>query len=259
MVKRAKRLRGRSDAPSGEISMVSMTSPNVAAHASKCFQPATPQPLGIEESLHGVHLDHRVADGRAGGKRHAVAGMLLAQVACLHVHVEGPLAAAGLDAGDALHLGRRLQVLEVMRLVDEDVIDAELVEDQPVVFLVFGKQVFEPFGPGGFLLLDRLHQIAVGALGSGVLNQQLVIFFDLLQEKLLLVVTRHADPLERGMGDDDAVPIAAGDFGGQEFAAVAAQIFLGGDEQPGVGVELHELAGKLLQQVVGHDIHRLLA
>ena len=60
------------------------------------------------------------------------------------------------------------------------------------------------------------------------------------------------------VGDDDAVPLAAGDLGGQELAAVAGQVLLGGDQQLGVGVELHELAGELLQHVVGHDVHRLL-
>jgi hypothetical protein len=63
----------------------------------------------------GVHLDHRIADRRAGGESDAVAGVLLVQVTGLHVHVEGAFAAAGLDAGDALHLGRRLQVLLSMR------------------------------------------------------------------------------------------------------------------------------------------------
>ena len=65
--------------------------------------------------------------------------MLLAEVTRLHVHVEGPLGAAGLNAGDAVHLGRRLQVLEIMGLVDEDVIDAQFVEHQTVILLVFGQ------------------------------------------------------------------------------------------------------------------------
>ena len=69
---------------------------------------------------------------------------------------------------------------------------------------------------------------------------------------------RHADALEAAVGDDDAVPLAAGDLGGQDLAAFPRQVFLGGDEQLGVGIELHELAGELLQQMVGHDIHRLL-
>ena len=166
--------------------------------------------------------------------------------------------AAGLDAGDALHLGRRLQVLEIMRLVDEDVIDAEFVEHQPVILLVLGEQVLQAFGSGGLLLLDGLDEVAVGSLGARVFAQQLVVFGDLLAQELLLVVARHADPLEAAVGDDDAVPLAAGDLGGQELAAVPRQIFLGGDEQLGIGIELHELAGELLQQVVGDDVHRLL-
>ncbi len=87
-------------------------------------------------------------------------------------------------------------------------------------------------------------------------DQQLVIFLDLLAQEAFLVVVRHADPLERGMRHDDAVPVAAGDLGGQELAAVAGQVFLGGDQQPGVRVELHEFAGELLQQVIGDDVHR---
>ena len=60
------------------------------------------------------------------------------------------------------------------------------------------------------------------------------------------------------MGDDDAVPLAAGDLGGEQLAAVAGEVLLGGDQELGVGVELHELAGELLQHVVGNHVHRLL-
>ena len=121
------------------------------------------KPFRVEEALHRVQLDHRVGNRRAGGEGHAVAGVLLAQIAGLHVEVERPLAAAGLDAGDAVHLGRRFQVLEIMGLVDEEVIDAELVEDQPVVLLVLGQQVLEPLLAAGLLLLDRLDDVAVAA------------------------------------------------------------------------------------------------
>jgi hypothetical protein len=46
LVKRAKRQRGRMEAPSGEISIVSTTSPNVAAQASKCSSPRLRRPSG---------------------------------------------------------------------------------------------------------------------------------------------------------------------------------------------------------------------
>jgi hypothetical protein len=38
-------------------------------------------------------------------------GVLFVEVTGFHVHVEGPLRAAGLDAGDTFHLGRCFQVL----------------------------------------------------------------------------------------------------------------------------------------------------
>ena len=101
-----------------------------------------------------------------------------------------------------------------MCLVDKDVIDAEFIKHQPVILLVFCEQVLQAFGSRGLLFLDGLDEVAVGTLGARVLAQQLVIFGNLLQEKLLLVVPRHADPLEAAMGDDDVIPLAAGDLGG---------------------------------------------
>jgi hypothetical protein len=47
-----------------------------------------------------------------------VAGVLLVQEAGLHVQIKGALAPAGLDAGDALHLSGRPQVLEEVRLIN---------------------------------------------------------------------------------------------------------------------------------------------
>ena len=145
-----------------------------------------------------------------------------------------------------------------MGLVDEQVVDAEFIKDQAVVFLVLGEQGFQTFDPRGFLLLDGLDQVAIRSLGARVFAEQIVIFGDLLQEELLLIITRHADSFKRRMRDDDAVPLAAGDLGGQHLAAIAGQVFLRGHEQLGVGVELHELAGELLEQVVGDDVHRFL-
>ena len=83
-----------------------------------------------------------------------------------------------------------------MSLVDKQVVDTEFVEDQPVVLLVLGEEVFQAFDSRGLLLLDGLDEIAIGSLGSRVFAEQLVVFGDLLEEKLLLVITRHADPFK---------------------------------------------------------------
>jgi len=60
------------------------------------------------------------------------------------------------------------------------------------------------------------------------------------------------------MGGDDAVPFPAGDFGREHLATVFREILLAGDQQLGVGIKLHEFPGELLQQVIGHHIHRLV-
>ena len=146
----------------GEISIVSTTSPKVAAQASKCSMPRLCSPSGSRKRCI-VYISTIVLEiGVPVANVTPWPGCCSSQVAGLHVEVEGPLAAAGLDAGDALHLGRRLQVLEIMRLVDEDVIDAELVEHQAVVLLVLGEQVLQPFLARGLLLLDGLDEVAVG-------------------------------------------------------------------------------------------------
>ncbi len=54
------------------------------------------------------------------------------------------------------------------------------------------------------------------------------------------------------------VPTPRGDLGGQVLPALLGEVLLAGDEELGVGVELLELAGELLQDVVGHDDERLL-
>ena len=188
-----------------------------------------------------------------------MAGVQLVEVAALHVEVKGPFAPLGLDPGHPLHLARCLQVLEILGLVNEQMVDSQFVEDQPIVLLLAGQQVLEPGFAGGLLLLEVLADVAVGFRGVGrTPAQQCFVLGDLFAEELLLVVPRHADPIERALGDDDAVPVAAGDLGRQHLAAVLGEVVLGGDQQLGVGVELLELAGELLQHVVGDDVEVLV-
>ena len=160
--------------------MVSMTSPKVAAQASKCSRPRLLSPSGSRNRCI-VYISIMVLEiGVPVAKVTPWPGCCSLEVTRLHVHVESPLGTAGLDAGDAVHLGRRFQVLEVMRLVDEDMIDAEFVEHQPVILLILGKQVLQAFVPRGLLLLDGLDEVAVGSLVAGVLAEQFVVFLDLL-------------------------------------------------------------------------------
>ena len=116
-------------------------------------------------------------------------GMLQVQVTSLHVHVERSFAAAGLDAGDAFHLGRRFEVLVVLRLVDEDMVHTDLVEDDPVILLILSQQLLQLFLPARFLLLDSLDEVAMdtGSTGVPTSAEEPLIFLNLLIQKLLLV------------------------------------------------------------------------
>jgi len=98
-----------------------------------------------------------------------VAGVALMEVACLHEEIERALAAAGLDAGDAFHLGRRFEVLVVLGLVDKDMVHTKFIKNEAVILLVLGEQVLESFLTGRLLLLDGLDEVAVrpGCIPAG--------------------------------------------------------------------------------------------
>ena len=89
----------------------------------------------------------------------------------------------------ALHLRGRLQVLECLRFIDEQVIDAQFIEDEPIILLVLGEQLLQSYFAGGLLLLDHLDEIAVrpGRVGAGDFAKQVLVCLNLLPEKLLLV------------------------------------------------------------------------
>src|SRR3989442_275164 len=108
----------------------------------------------------------------------------------------------------------QLHITDVTTLVNVDMVNAQFVKDQAVVFFLFGEEFFQSFLALRFLLLDGLDDVAVCAarVGGSAVAEELVVFRDLLTQKLLLILPRHPDALEGTVGDDDAVPGAARDF-----------------------------------------------
>jgi hypothetical protein len=49
------------------------------------------------------------------------------------------------------------------------------------------------------------------------------------------------------VSDDDAIPISAGDFGGQQFTPIFGEIFLARHQELGIGVDMEELPPELLE------------
>jgi hypothetical protein len=175
-----------------------------------------------------------------------------AQPPQLRVEVLGPLRAG---AADALNAGRERLVLERVGLVAEHEVDARLLEGGAVVLLVGGGELsvarleagerrFEPldgqsfagrqFGDRG---AELLHPFSC-ELGSGGGGER--------------------DPLEARVSEHDRVPGAGCAPGDELLAARGRRVFAGGDEHARARVELEQLAGELVEHVVGHDERRLL-
>jgi hypothetical protein len=121
-----------------------------------------------------IHLHQGVADGGAGGEGDAVAGVFPVQEAGCHVEVKGPFTAACLNACDAFHFGWGFEILEVVTLVNEQVVNAQLVKDQAVVFFLCGQEVFEAFLTFGLLFLNGFNDVAVrtGRVSGGAVAQR---------------------------------------------------------------------------------------
>lgn len=82
-------------------------------------------------------------------------------------------------------------------------------------------------------------------LRSGTVAQELVVRRDLRAQEALLKGAGHADALEGAVRGNDAIPLAGGDFRRQEFAPRTGEIVFGGDEQPGVRIQMEKFPAKL--------------
>ena len=201
-----------------------------------------------------VQLGQAVGDRGAGEERPAAAGRVAAaQPPQLEGQVGGAL--GRLDA-EALHAGREPEPLEVVGLVDQQVVDAELLEGHPVVGAVLQQLALaglQPVGLLGDLLDGAAGPLLVLAQGHGGLAVQL----DLGGQPGGLGVGVDGQGGERRVGDDDHVPVAGGAAGREPLAALPGEVVLGDHEDVGAGEQPLAVAGDLLQQVVGAGDQRL--
>ncbi|QRE00577.1 hypothetical protein [Pseudomonas phage Itty13] len=213
----------------------------------------------VEIPLHGVHLGHGVADRRAGGEDHVAAAGGLQHLPDLQEQV-GRLLAAGLraQACDAVHGGGEREVLELVRLVHEQGVHAQLAPVQAVVLVVGVDQLLQLLLQGVAALLRLLDVPAVLAVH---LTHQLdggVEVIDLLLNECGLLVRLHLDLAETCVRDDHRVPVAGGDPGEQALAVLLLEVLLGRREHVGARVELGEVGRPLADEVVRHHEHGLL-
>ena len=188
-----------------------------------------------------VHLGQRVRHRRAGGGHKALVTPVLGEdLPDLEQHVVGALAAGGVAKPlHVLHLRAEHQVLEQVKLVHKQLIDAQLVEVQQVVHRTVAQrldavlqallQSLQLFDRAALLLLVRIGVRLHRFNGRDDLG-------DLLAVELFLKLWRGSDEAERRVRNDDRVPVAGGRLR-QEFAPVLAlEVVLGGRQDVGARV-----------------------
>ena len=223
------------------------------------------QDLRRQVALERIQLRHGVGNRRAGREDEAAIVRLLVHVLRLHVeiprHVRVLLAA---DAASVRVARLDLEVLVVMDFIDDELVDAELVERNAAVsfrlVLLFERprlrgELFD--GVHDFLdaevffrlfLHARRRKFIVASLEAG----------DLVFGHLAFELRRKLQALERGEGHDHGIPILCGDLRGESLAIHLLEILFRRHEDFRAWIKLVEGVARLRDEMVRHDHHRLL-
>ncbi len=140
------------------------------------------------------------------------------------------------QACDSGHLRDIEEILEIVRLIDEETVNAQLLEIQRVVLLLLGGKKLESGFEPKLGLLQLFHELGKTSVAT-LLKNQILQFVELLLQQILLSLTRHRNALETGMGDDHRIPITGGDTGKKLGATGGLEIFLACDQDVGAGIE----------------------
>ena len=116
-------------------------------------QPLLLEPLEVQVAHHGEHLGHRIGDRRTGCEYDAAPAIGIREPARLGIHVHGAVGVRVRQAVDAIHRRGVVEILEHVRFVDKNLVDAQLLEgnadvarvglhDRVQVFLQFLLLVF---------------------------------------------------------------------------------------------------------------------
>ena len=209
--------------------------------------------FGLEEPLDGEHLAERIGDRRAGGGDQRPHGRALrAEESRLDVEVPGALRPVRIDALQLALVGGEGELAELLHLIDDDLVDANLGDGQKVVLAGFQR-----LEPGLHAFLHPLDAFARDAVLGVDPVEKVDVGTDHVRDERPFEVGGRGDELERRMGDDDAVPIRRRGSGKEALTLVLHEIGLVGDQDIGGRVELQELARRLGKAVPGHGHHRL--
>jgi hypothetical protein len=207
--------------------------------------------IGLHESLQGEHLAERVGDRRAGGEDEGAAGVFLGlDEARFDEEVPGALRSVRIDAFEARHVGGEGELSELLRLVHDDLIDADFADGEEIVLTTL--EGVELFLEALLQALDALAGVTIIAIG---LLEKLGVACDLLSNEPLLETGGRRNEFEGAVGDDDGVPGGGGGPRKEALPLIFREIGFVGDEDAGVRIELEEFAAGLREAMAGHDHH----
>ena len=212
----------------------------------------------LEIFLHGVHLHHAVGDGCAGSKHNASAAGQLVQIPALHIQVAGLHRLGLADAAHIPHFCKCGEVFIVMRLIDEDTVNAQLFKGHHIILAGLIVKLVQ-------LLLDRFlgslqlfdgEIIPTVFLQFGNAVQHLI---QLLLQDGPLALQGHGDLFKLAVTNDDRIVVAGGNAPAELLSILGLEVLLGGDKNVGRGVELEVFARPLLRQMIGDHKQAFLA
>ena len=137
-----------------------------------------------------------------------------------------------IDPLQARHVGGKRELAELLGLVDDDLVNAELGYGQKIVLA--RRERLQPFLEPLFQPLEPLARHAVVAFDPG---QKLLVEPQLVLDHLLFEGGRNGDEPERRMRDDDCVPIGRGGTGEEAVPLLVGKVGLVGNEDAGSRVE----------------------
>ena len=223
----------------------------------KAVQPQLLQADILQIPLESEQFHHGVGHRGAGGKHHAFAARNLVQIPAFQKQICGFLRFRLRDTCHIAHLGGKEQVFIIMRFIDENSVHAQRFKVDHIVLAGLIVQ----FGQLGF-------QCFAGALHG--LDGESFAFFrlglrdgendigNLVLQQPPLTVRADGDFLKLAVADDDRVVVAGGDAGAEFLAVFGFKVLLAGHQQIGRGVQRQELAGPLVDDVVGNHEQRFL-
>ncbi len=115
-------------------------------------------------------------------------GFFVSMKRAFSIKIPGALRTVGIDALQSRHVGGEGQLAELLRLVDDDLVDADFRDGQQIVLA--GGERFEPFLQS---LLQPLEPLARDAIVAFDLGEELLVELQLVLDHLPLECGRHAN------------------------------------------------------------------